>query len=282
MKLIKFSKSDYIAFINIIGTLISLVVFLTCDFLDESVNDGIPYSTTLSLYLLIATLWCCLFIPTTDTMPQKRWLTKNEKWVLFFIMVAINIIAGVIKIFIGFEGNVDLNFLMPAIVTIGVWLLFYITGPKGKSTDKETIKSFYIPSDNPFIFESNYETLKAFNVGTSWYNAKKYTILCDTYITTAKEFSGIKTKQEIELFVRERIVKKQARRIKILSFIALAAWGVILLIPGVDNGITGLCLMVAGACQISVVLGFASGLHGPITPNESAELKQKETIEKSS
>lgn len=89
-------------------------------------------------------------------------------------------------------------------VTTILWILSLKLSP---SYNKKEIVNQHCA--DPYIYYSDEKTFSDFHIGHSWYSRKQYKNLRKIHIKTAKEFSGKKTKYDIEMIVRDRIRYKE-------------------------------------------------------------------------
>ncbi len=276
MRKIKFSKSDYIVFLNLIAVVVSFIAYLTCDYYYKDENNSYYFSSMIVNYTSIAGAGMALFVPVSGEAFGKRWLTRQEKVIHYLVYVFVFVITLFYKVAttVRHVDDIWLSLLSLGITTV-IWLITVFKGPRSES--RELIKA---GCPDPYIYKDDSTALITFGVGAYWYSKREYERLCRIYIKTAKEFSGKATKREIEYIVRDRIMLAKSRTSSILLIIAFVLLGVYLFtLPFTDEEIRSFLMLPIAVCQISGFIMVAKNLHDPYTPNESRELNNKETDE---
>ena len=268
MKKIKLSKSEYIILFNILAAIVSLVLYLMGDAQITDNNGTQALSGVFVGYAAIATIWFCIFVPLDSELYDKRWLTKKEKNYTYLVFLLISAICYVTE---GFP----LHNLIGFCITSGLWLIF----KRGAYSLPEEIDGEELPCPDPYYYESEAKTLQDFGADVSWYNAKMEKQLRAIYIKTAKEFSGKKSKREIELYVRNRVMMAKQRGPKTATCIFLVGMGLIFLLEPLLNNIETF-IFILSPLQLYGIFGFAKDMHGPLTPWESKDFRNRDAVEK--
>lgn len=268
MKKIKFSKSEFIILFNIVAAIVSFAIHLMGDAQITDNNGTQALSGVFVFYAAIATIWFCIFVPLDSELYDKRWLTKKEKnytYLVFFVVSAICYVA---------EGYPLPNLISFCIMSV-LWLI--IKGGAYSLPEEIDGEEPFCP--NPYYYESEAKTLRDFGADVSWYSAKMEKQLRAIYIKTAKEFSGKKSKREIELYVRNRVMMAKQRGPKTATCIFLVGMGLMFLLEPLLNNIETF-IFILSPLQLYGIFGFAKDMHGPLTPWESKDFRNRDAVEK--
>lgn len=271
MKKIKFSKSEYVLLFNTIGALTSLALFLIGDIQIIDSNGTKDLSFVFQGYTAVASIWFCIFVPLNSELYNKRWLTKVEKNYTYFAYLFVSALCFVVE-------RYPLENLIIFILISVLWLILKIGGAHTLPEDID--KEEPVCSD-PYYFENEAKTLRDFGADISWYSKKKEKQLRSIYVKTAKEFSGKKSKREIELYVRNRVMMAKERGPKTATCIFLIGMGLFMLLMPVLGDNAAIMVFVLSPLQLYGIFGFSKNMHDPLTPWESSDLARRDAVEKS-
>ena len=268
MKKIKLSKSEYIILFNILAAIVSFALYLMGDPQITDNNGTQALSGVFVFYAAIATIWFCIFVPLDSELYDKRWLTKKEKNYTYLVFFAVSAICYIAK-------GCPLDNLISFCIMSVLWLIM----KGGAYSLPEEIDGEEPPCPDPYYYESESKTLRDFGADVSWYSAKMEKQLRAIYIKTAKEFSGKKSKREIELYVRNRVMMAKQRGPKTATCIFLVGMGLMFLLKPLLNNIETY-IFILSPLQLYGIFGFAKDMHGPLTPWESKDFRNRDAVKK--